>query len=348
MGGARRAAARSARRGGRPRRRQQKKRLPAPLAELAARLAEARRPWLALGAGAVGWPNRGALHAALARLARRLDAPLAVLGPGGNARGAWLAGLRPEAGRLDARRALAAPRRLVWLWGVEPEYEAWDAAGAVDHLARSDTVIAAVAYAGPAMRRYADLILPIAAPYETPGSWLNIEGRLARAEAGAPPPGAAREGWRVLAALAARLERPALAFERFEDLAAAAAAAVATAPAGGEPPPAAAPAAAAGGLLRVAAPSPYAWDAVLRRAAPLQATAEGRWARAFHLNPQTAAELGLEAGARVRLEQDGHAWRGELRLDARVAPGCVVTGWGEHERPPLGPAVGPVRLEAGG
>jgi NADH-quinone oxidoreductase subunit G len=47
----------------------------------------------------------------------------------------------------------------------------------------------------------ADVILPVAAYGEKPGTWVNLEGRVQRGARAVPPPGDAREDWSVLRAL---------------------------------------------------------------------------------------------------------------------------------------------------
>jgi predicted molibdopterin-dependent oxidoreductase YjgC len=51
----------------------------------------------------------------------------------------------------------------------------------------------------------AHVALPIASPAETEGTFTNMEGRIQWLRAGAPPPGAARHGWQVLAELGTAL-----------------------------------------------------------------------------------------------------------------------------------------------
>lgn len=51
----------------------------------------------------------------------------------------------------------------------------------------------------------ADIVFPEATPFETEGTFVNIEGRIQLSPAVVPPPDEARPGWRILGELAARL-----------------------------------------------------------------------------------------------------------------------------------------------
>ena len=70
---------------------------------------------------------------------------------------------------------------------------------------------------GDAGARIADVILPAAAYTEKPGTYVNLEGRPQRAHAATAPLGDAREDWRILRALSARLGKP-LAYDTLDEL----------------------------------------------------------------------------------------------------------------------------------
>ncbi len=65
--------------------------------------------------------------------------------------------------------------------------------------------------------RIADVILPGAAYTEKDGTYVNLEGRPQRAYAATAPLGEAREDWRIIRALSARLGKP-LAYDTLEEL----------------------------------------------------------------------------------------------------------------------------------
>jgi NADH-quinone oxidoreductase subunit G len=71
-----------------------------------------------------------------------------------------------------------------------------------------DTFVIYQGHHGDAGARRADVILPGAAYTEKHGTWVNSEGRVQRGYAATHPPGEAREDWRILRALSARLGAP--------------------------------------------------------------------------------------------------------------------------------------------
>ena len=70
---------------------------------------------------------------------------------------------------------------------------------------------------GDAGARIADVILPGAAYTEKDGTYVNLEGRPQRAYAASAPLGDARDDWRILRALSARLGKP-LAYDTLDEL----------------------------------------------------------------------------------------------------------------------------------
>jgi NADH-quinone oxidoreductase subunit G len=77
-----------------------------------------------------------------------------------------------------------------------------------------------IGHHGDAGAASADLVLPGAAYAEKHGTFVNIEGRVQRAERATFPPGDAREDWTILRALSDLIGKP-LPFDRFDQLRAA-------------------------------------------------------------------------------------------------------------------------------
>ena len=100
---------------------------------------------------------------------------------------------------------LAQPRGAYLLLGVEGELDCHDPQQSLRALAAAQLVVALTAYRGKAAA-YADVLLPIAPFTETPGSFVNTEGRLQSFEAAVKPLGEARPAWKVLRVLANLLE----------------------------------------------------------------------------------------------------------------------------------------------
>jgi NADH-quinone oxidoreductase subunit G len=74
-----------------------------------------------------------------------------------------------------------------------------------------------IGHHGDAGAKQADLVLPAAAYAEKHGTYVNLEGRVQRAERAVFPPGEAREDWAILRAVSGLLKTP-LPFDDFHQL----------------------------------------------------------------------------------------------------------------------------------
>ncbi|ROR32277.1 NADH-quinone oxidoreductase subunit NuoG [Inmirania thermothiophila] len=321
---------------------------------VAAALAAAGRALVVLGPLAFMHPDFGLLRMLAAVVAEATGATLGFLPEGGNGVGAWIAGAVPHRGPRgailaapgrNARAMLAEPRRGYLLLGVEPTRDCADPALAAAALEAAEHVVALTAFRCPDLERLADVMLPIAPYTETAGTYVNAEGRWQGFAGCVPPKGEARPGWKVLRVLGTLCD-----LEGFElDSAEAVRAALEAERAAGEARPvawraerAARPAEAE--LWRVADVPPYAGDPLVRRAAALQATPDGRREAAAVMAPAQAQALGLAEGEVVAVEQGGAQARLKVAVDERVPAGCVWIPTALEAAAGLGPAFGPVRV----
>ncbi|HEY8327161.1 MAG TPA: NADH-quinone oxidoreductase subunit NuoG [Rhodanobacter sp.] len=266
-----------------------------------------------LGEAAVTHPQASWLRAIARFIADATGAGYDELPVGANGVGLARLGVVPGNGGLDAQAMLAQPRKSYLLYGVEPPHDFADGGAALKALRGADQVVAFSAYASPALREVADVILPIALLPENDATLVNVDGLAQGVTAGAKAPGQARPGWKVLRALGGALQ---LAGFEFDDLAGLrdGIAERAAAPRSGL-----AARATVAGLTRLATWPIYRTDAVLRRATALNAHPLNR-APAVRLNADEAQRLGLSAGGQVRVAEvslpvvvdaavpDGAAW----------------------------------------
>jgi NADH-quinone oxidoreductase subunit G len=194
------------------------------------------------------------------------------------------------------------------------------------------------AYACNGVKRTAHAVLPVALPPETDGTYVNIDGVVQTAAAGAKPPGGARPGWKVLRALGAALGVAGFDFTDIADVRMLIKSAVETKytkmqsgkvnTAAGQ--------VSGSGLQRISTVPIYRSDAIVRRAPALQAhPLTGQCAIGLH--PQDALALGLAEGARAkvsggsgevelpvvitRVVPRGGAWIEKTWPETRVLPG---------------------------
>jgi NADH-quinone oxidoreductase subunit G len=175
------------------------------------------------------------------------------------------------------------------LFNTEPVFDSAAGASAVHALAQAEMVVTLSPF--KANLEFSDVLLPIAPFTETPGTFVNAEGRAQSFHAVVKPLGEARPGWKVLRVLANMLGLSAFGFEStaevLEHLRGHEADLVPTAKLSNSTQADAGTQAKAGQPLPVVA-SIYQLDSIVRRAPSLQMTADGR--NALHAEAPTASE----------------------------------------------------------
>ncbi|MEO6064281.1 MAG: NADH-quinone oxidoreductase subunit NuoG, partial [Lysobacterales bacterium] len=276
-----------------------------------------------IGDQAVQHAESGALRAACEALAGRLGARCNELPQGANAIGLTHVGARPGRRGRDATRIVAEGAKAVMLYGCEPEDFA-QPAQLLRTLDAAELVIAFAAFAHDEVLARADIVLPIGLLPEIEATLVNVDGRVQRTAAGSALPGEARAGWRVLRALGAQLGLAGFEFTELSELRAqlpkVPVTPVAAAPSESNLPPTRQ--GARSGLSRIANVPIYRVDAVVRRAAALQATALAA-APVAALHPEDASALGLVDGMQVTVAQGEAYCELPLKIDARVARGAA-------------------------
>ena len=294
-----------------------------------------------LGNAAVQAPQAAQVHALAQWIAQATGAVLGVLGEAANSVGAYLVDALPVRGGLNARAMLESPRQAMLLWNLEPEYDSADPAATMKALAAAQTVIAFSPYRNGAME-YADAILPITPSLETSGTFVNCEGRVQTFNGAVRPLGEARPGWKVLRVLGSRLDLAGFDYETPEAVRAELPAAAGRLD-NGMAVEIAAPRAPEG-IQRLADVPVYFSDAVVRRSAPLQQTADAR-APAASANARTLAQFGVSPGDKVRAVQAGGSALLEAVLDDRLPDGVVRVPAGHAATSTLGAMFGAIGLE---
>ncbi len=208
-------------------------------------------------------------------IAAQTGATVGYLTEAANTVGAQLVGAMPRDGGLNARQMLGGALKAVLLLNNEPVFDAAAGLDAAKALAASSMVVTLSPF--KTNLDFSDVLLPIAPFTETPGSFVNAEGRLQSFHAVVKPLGETRPAWKVLRVLANLLDLPGFDYESASDvlarteasatagfapgkLANHTAAAIDLSPAMGEPVVA----------------SIYQLDSIVRRATSLQLTADAR------------------------------------------------------------------------
>lgn len=324
---------------------------------IAENLLKADKAMLLLGNMAAVHFSASVLRALATTIAANSDVKLGYVSEGANAAGGWLAGALPhrqaagvavKQSGLDAQTMLAEPRKAYFLWNVEPEYDCWNPATALQVMSSADSVIVATSFASETMKHYADVMLPIGAGPEISGTLVNAEGRWQSFRACSELPGESRPGWKILRVLGnlAKLDGfnyvsaeqvrdelkqqfPAdLSFDNKMVLS----------------DNYTLPEKSNGKLMRVSSVNNYRSDPVTRRAAALQKTADGQQDAVF-INSRQVERLGLSGQEVVEVEQDGRGINMPLQIDDSVADGCVFILAATENSTDLGGCIGSVEVK---
>ncbi|MDB6164145.1 MAG: nuoG, partial [Xanthomonadaceae bacterium] len=295
---------------------------PSQIADAVARvrLDGASRAVVIVGAVAEASPHAAAIRAAARQLAVSNNAALCRIPQGANAVGLARAGLLPAT--RDAQAMLCDPRSAYVLYGIEPGLDFVDQGVAMRALGAAQ-VVAFSHFACESTRAVADVILPIALLPEMDATLTNLDGQDQRALAGGKLPGDARAGWRVLRALGGELDAPGFEFNDLAGLRNSLQPRVVTVSKGSVPQ------ASASSLEVAVSQAIYRTDAVVRRAAALQAHPLTLGARII-LHPHDAQAAGAETGSVVNVGNASGTATLPLAISDKVAQGCawVESGYG--------------------
>jgi len=315
--------------------------------QIAASLAGGTRRAIFVGSYAEWHPHAAQIHALAQSIAEATGSTLGFLTEAANSIGGTLAGAFPRQGGLNAAAMLADPRKAYILVNVDPELDTGNPSAARAALDAAECVIALSPFRSGASE-HADVLLPIAPFTETPGTFVNCEGRAQAFASVVAPKDEARPGWKVLRVLGTMLGLSGFGYEGID-------AVRAELPGPDEignwlsnatrtgletPPPRA-----ASGLERIADVPIYAADPLVRRAPSLQKTRDALPPRA-RAHPATLAKLGLADGSEVRVRQDRAQATLKLAADAGVPEGCVRVAAAHPLTRMLGPMFGSVALES--
>ncbi|HEX5357190.1 MAG TPA: NADH-quinone oxidoreductase subunit NuoG [Aquabacterium sp.] len=317
---------------------------------IAASLLSGQNKAILLGNAAVQHPQASSLQALAQWIAAQTGAKVGFLSESANSVGAQLVGAQPQQGGLNAGQMLAGKGlKAVVLMGVEPEFDTANPSAAIAAVQGAEMVVSLSSFKTSAAD-YADVILPIAPFSETSGTFVNAEGRVQSFHGVLKPLGDARPAWKVLRVLGTMLGLEGFAYETSEEVKARALGDLAALPAKLNNATSAAInlSASTGGLERLADVPIYAADALVRRAESLQATADAK-APVASLPQALWAELGLAAGAQVKVSQDGA--NGAVSavlpavLDASLPANVVRVPAGTPATATLGASFGAIRVE---
>ena len=164
-----------------------------------------------LGNAAAHHAQAGSLLTLANWIAAQTGASVGYLTEAANTVGAQLAGAQPQAGGLNASQMLDGQLKALFLLNNEPELDSAAGAQAAVALAKTSMVVTLSPF--KANMAFSDVLLPIAPFTETPGTFVNAEGRVQSFHAVVKPLGETRPAWKVLRVLGNMLGLPGFSFE---------------------------------------------------------------------------------------------------------------------------------------
>ncbi|MBL0419825.1 NADH-quinone oxidoreductase subunit G [Ramlibacter sp. AW1] len=257
-------------------------------AAMARSLLSGERKAILLGNAAAHHARASSLLALANWIGEQTGAAVGYLTEAANTVGAQLVGAMPRAGGLNASQMLnEGALKAALLLNTEPAYDAAGGTRAAAALGKAEMVVTLSPFR--CNLDISDVLLPISPFSETPGTFVNAEGRVQSFHAVAKPLGETRPGWKVLRVLGNMLGLPGFDYESAQDVLVAARGAqhVAEGFVQGEllDNRTTAPIDLSELAGRPARASIYQLDSIVRRAPSLQLTADARMARATEGEP---------------------------------------------------------------
>jgi NADH-quinone oxidoreductase subunit G len=183
---------------------------------MAASLLTGERKAILLGNAAAHHANASSLLALANWIGEQCGASVGYLTEAANTVGAQFVGALPGTHGLNARQMLDGGLKAVILLNNEPEFDSAAGAGGSSSLNSAQMVVTLNSF--KANMDFSDVLLPIAPFTETPGTFINAEGRMQSFHAVVKPRGQTRPAWKVLRVLANLMELPGFDFETSQDI----------------------------------------------------------------------------------------------------------------------------------
>ncbi|MFZ2306280.1 MAG: NADH-quinone oxidoreductase subunit NuoG [Rhodoferax sp.] len=149
-------------------------------------------------------------------IGEQTGASVGYLTEAANTVGAQVVNALPGETGLNAAQMLSGGLKAAILLNTEPEFDSAAGGAAVKALSESEMVVTLSPF--KANLECSDVLLPITPFTETPGTFVNAEGRVQSFHAVVKPLGEARPAWKVLRTLANILELPGFDFESAQEI----------------------------------------------------------------------------------------------------------------------------------
>ena len=301
-----------------------------------------------LGNAAAHHPQTAQLHALAQWIAQHTHAKFGYLTEAANTVGGYLANALP-ADRSVAQSFFDQPKKAYLVLHAEPALDCANPQQARAALDQAEMVVVMSPYQHG--MDHADVLLPVSPFSETSGTFVNAEGRVQGFNGSTRPLADTRPAWKVLRVLGNLLSLGGFNYESSEDIRAEllGARSIDAVDVSGR----------LNNLCDVSLPSPaaasteperaadvplYFTDAIVRRAASLQQTADARPPRAV-LSTSLAQKIGVAEGEQVRIKQGSGSAVLPCAIDASQPAQVVRIAAGHRDTSTLGPMFGAISVE---
>ena len=183
---------------------------------MASALLGGERKAILLGNAAAHHANASSLLALANWIGEQTGASVGYLTEAANTVGAQLVNAMPGNAGMNAGQMLDGKLKAVILLNNEPEFDS--AAGVKANASLNSAQMVVTLSPFKANMGFSDVLLPIAPFTETPGTFVNAEGRVQSFHAVVKPRGETRPAWKVLRVLANLLNLPGFDFESLQDV----------------------------------------------------------------------------------------------------------------------------------
>jgi len=319
-------------------------------------LAQANQAAVLIGLHAMANPRFATIRSLANAIAELSGTRLGYLPSGANTAGAWLAGAVPHRGPgkqavpssgKNAMQMISEDMHAFVLMNMEPEFDCANPGDALSALNNADFVICLTPYVTDTMREYADVLLPVSAFTETAGTYINVEGRWQSFTACVTPNEQARPAWKVLRVMGNFLKLQGFNYVTSEEvrdelyhftsgIQPESRSEILPISLSNDVPD----------LTRIGHFPLYAVDALVRRAPPLQQTADGLVAM-IAVNNTTASKLGLNGSDVAVVIQNNKRVSIPLYIEDAIPDDCAFIPAGVLGTKELGLNYGPVEVDAG-
>lgn len=181
---------------------------------LADKLLDSERSVIVLGEHVINNTQAASIAQMVAEIAKQVNGKTLNLTSSANTLGAQYAHFLPKSKGMNTNEMLAADMSAFLLLDIYPEYDFHHSNSAVEALSKDDVFVVSLnSFNNELVAQYSDVLLPMAAMYETSGSHVNINHDMQSFAAAVKAPEEAKPAWKILKVIADLLELPGFHYE---------------------------------------------------------------------------------------------------------------------------------------